>query len=48
MKETVLAKILVESLGISPNSADGNRLLNWRRPDKSEIQGKRSVQVGIR
>lgn len=32
IKETVLAKIYVELLGLSPKHADGHRLLSWKAP----------------
>jgi hypothetical protein len=33
MKESVLAKLYVQILGISPESDDGKRLIHWRRPN---------------
>lgn len=32
IKETVLAKIYVELLGLSPKHNDGHRLLSWKAP----------------
>jgi hypothetical protein len=36
MKESVLAKLYVQILGISPESDDGKRLIHWRRPNGGE------------
>lgn len=40
MKESVLAKLYVHILGISPDSDDGRRLIHWRRPARGAQSGE--------
>lgn len=37
LKEQTIAKILIKLMGVSPKSADGLSLINWKTPGKSSI-----------
>lgn len=45
MKESVLAKLYVQILGISPESDDGKRLIHWRRPNGG-TRGAQTAEAG--
>jgi hypothetical protein len=37
LKESLLAKLFLASMGIDPKSADGKRVLNWKKPTPDNV-----------